>query len=97
MKPIKFNKRTEALAFRIWQYAKPIEWNIRYDEVADALGVSNGRVRAVCTLKKWTNRFRAPPSSGGFEGRIAHMGIAGAEVFDHRMDLADQIAEGAFQ
>lgn len=91
------NPRTEALAFRIWQHANPLEWNMTYVEVADALGVSEERIRAVCMVKKWNSRFRAPPSAGNFEGHMTRGGITGAEVFDHRMDLADQIAEGAFQ
>lgn len=91
------NLKTEALAFLIWRHANPLEWNMTYVEVAEALGVSKERVRAICSLKKWTNRFRAPPSSGAFQGYMNRQGLAGAEVFEHQMELAEDMAGGVLE
>lgn len=50
--------RTEILAFRIWAFAHPREWDCTLQELADALGESVGRISAVCRDKKWSGRLR---------------------------------------
>ena len=52
------NPRTEALRFRIWQYAAPLEWNVTFVEIADALNESPKRVGAVMRHNGWHNRCR---------------------------------------
>lgn len=52
------NPKTAALAFRIWQYAHPREWDVTLVETADALGVSWTTVRNVAVRRGWVNRFR---------------------------------------
>lgn len=55
--------RSQALAFRVWQVADPEGWDMTHAEIAEALGVSTGRVRAVCGLKGWSSRVRASEPS----------------------------------
>ena len=55
--------RTEALAFRIWAFAKPKEWDCNIHEIAAFLEETPQRISAVCMRKGWTNRLR---SSGPF-------------------------------
>jgi hypothetical protein len=47
----------EALAFRIWQMANPVNWGVSAVEIAAALGVERGEVERVCRLKRWRNRL----------------------------------------
>jgi hypothetical protein len=55
---VKPNVKSEALAFRIWQYAAPREWNVTLAEIADHLGESQDRVRGVVVAKGWNTRVR---------------------------------------
>lgn len=50
--------RTEALAFMIWQYADPREWDVSVKEVAEALGVSWQHVNLICGNRGWNARMR---------------------------------------
>jgi len=50
--------RSEALALRIYNHCVPLEWDCTHADVADALGVSVGRVRSVCKVKGWNQRLR---------------------------------------
>jgi hypothetical protein len=52
--------RTQALAYRIWGYCDPREWDCTYNEIADALDVSVKRVGKVVQLKGWASRLRCP-------------------------------------
>lgn len=51
--------RTQALRFRIWQYANPREWNVTTHEIADAIGETHNRVRAIIGHAGWHNRLRS--------------------------------------
>lgn len=51
--------RMEALAFRVWQTAHPLGWNITIKELAELLGVNWRAICVVIREKKWTNRLRA--------------------------------------
>ena len=55
--------RTEALAFRIWAFAKPKDWDCTIHDIAAALEETPQRVTAVCSRKHWIGRLR---SSGPF-------------------------------
>lgn len=55
---MKFNPKTEALAFRIWAYARRIGWDCTIAQLAEALDENIHRVRAVVVHKKWTRRLR---------------------------------------
>lgn len=46
----------EALAYRIWAYANPREWDCSYAEIADGTGISIGMVSQVITQKNWGGR-----------------------------------------
>lgn len=52
------NPRIETIAFRIWQYADPREWNVTVQEVADALDLPMTAVRNLCAKRNWSNRMR---------------------------------------
>jgi hypothetical protein len=52
--------RSQALAYRIWGYADPREWDVTLAEVADALGEPVPAVRAVIVSRQWANRMRRP-------------------------------------
>lgn len=53
----------EALAYRIWAYANPRDWDCSYAEIADGTGISYGMVARVITEKQWTGRV---PQGGGY-------------------------------
>jgi len=46
----------EALAYRIWAYANPRDWNCSYAEIADGTGISGGMVSRVISDKGWAGR-----------------------------------------
>lgn len=50
--------KTQALAYRIWAYAQPREWNCTMQELADALGESVMRITIACRVKGWCGRVR---------------------------------------
>lgn len=81
--------KSEALAFRVWQVAEPLGWNLTYADAADLLGESRARVRTIAHMKGWTNRFRAPPSATDVSNRFHKWGVIGVEVYDQTMDLAE--------
>lgn len=49
----------EALAFRIWQTADPLGWDITIDALAEELDVSRRDIKTVLGRKGWANRVRA--------------------------------------
>lgn len=58
------NPRTEALAYRIWAYARPLGWDCTAHDIADALGEPWQRVSRVCAVKGWGNRLRKRERAG---------------------------------
>lgn len=50
--------RTMRLAFQIWAYATPREWNVTIAELAEELRESPHAVRAVLQHKGWLSRVR---------------------------------------
>lgn len=53
------NTKTEALAFRIWAFAHPKDWDCTVQEIADAVGETPQRTAGVCRVKNWTGRLRS--------------------------------------
>jgi hypothetical protein len=51
--------KLETLAFRIWQIADPVGWDITVQALADELEVSKRDIKAVLNRKGWANRVRA--------------------------------------
>lgn len=51
--------KLETLAFRIWQIADPLGWDVTIQALADELEVSKRDVKAVLARKGWANRVRA--------------------------------------
>ena len=52
------NVKWESLAFRIWQFANPKEWDVTYSEVANGIGISYQEVSMIARAKGWEDRFR---------------------------------------
>ena len=46
----------EALAYRIWAYANPREWDCSYAEIADGTGIGYDLVARVISDKGWAGR-----------------------------------------
>ena len=59
--------RSEALAFRMWAYCEPREWDCTVSEVADALGVTPQRLGHIIREKRWTGRLRTESRISRFE------------------------------
>lgn len=57
MTPRKFNPKTEALAFRIWQAARARDWQVTVKELADELGENWQRIVSVLRGKGWATRL----------------------------------------
>lgn len=57
--------KLETDAFRIWQIAKPNEWNVSVEHLAAALGLPRNRVRATLNRKGWSSRVRSSLPLGG--------------------------------
>jgi hypothetical protein len=57
------NVKTEALAFRIWAFAKPKAWDCTVHEISEVVGETPQRIAAICRTKGWNTRLR---SSGPF-------------------------------
>lgn len=53
----------EALAYRIWAYANPREWDCSHAEIADGTGISYSMVGYVISAKGWGGRV--PQQSNG--------------------------------
>lgn len=87
-----FNPKTEALAFRIWAHASARGWDCTITEIADSLGESKDRVRAIVVHKNWTNRLRVSSKPVG-----RRMGAGGSlimEVDKQAHDLRFEIEHG---
>jgi hypothetical protein len=53
------NVRTEALAFRIWAFAEPKDWDCSIRDIAEYLKETPQRIAAVCRGKSWVARLRS--------------------------------------
>lgn len=51
--------KLETLAFRIWQVADPVGWDVTVQALADELEVSKRDIKAVLNRKGWASRVRA--------------------------------------
>jgi hypothetical protein len=54
----------EALAYRIWGVAKPLEWDVSISQLADTLKADRRTVQSVLQMKGWLNRTRATAQPG---------------------------------
>lgn len=51
--------KTQALLFRVWQFAHPREWDVTTHDIANALNVSTQAVANAMARAKWTHRIRS--------------------------------------
>ena len=51
--------KLDTLAFRIWQIADPVGWDVTVQALADELEVSKRDIKAVLNRKGWASRVRA--------------------------------------
>ena len=71
-----FNPKLEALALRISNYAKPLEYNVTYADVAEALDVNLHLVIAASKYKGWETRFRGTVFADAWAlWRGVHIGV----------------------
>ena len=80
------NPRTEALAFRIWQYCEPKGWDCDLVEIAEALDEPVGRVRGCCIAKQWMTKVR----------KRTHSRFGIADAIGSRMDPMNAIHTAFF-
>lgn len=78
------NPRSETLAFRIWAYCEPREWDCTFREVGHALNVSPFRVQGIVSAKGWGGRLRTT-AAGTVHG--------GDSCWDARL-AADEFLDG---
>lgn len=87
---MKLKPASEALAYRIWAYAKPIGWDCTVVEIAEALEEHTSRVSNVCHIKGWLPRLRAGVGevlrSQRSEGFTGGLGMAGLEALGDVID-----------
>ena len=55
---MKFGPKSEAVAFRIWQYCSEREWNVSADDIAADLEIAPTSVGRVIRQKGWYGRLR---------------------------------------
>ena len=82
--------RVEALAYRIWAYAEPMEWNVTSRDIADALGVSAISVGKIARRKGWLNRLRG--DNGPIHGTITPLRLRDDDAYS---DMDDQFGSTA--
>ena len=85
--------RTEALAFRIWQFANPRGWDCSAIEIAEHLDLSTNVVVGICAAKGWHNRLRRKTAGrmpGGFHSgtQVAGFGPEFHDVIDRYRAVA---------
>lgn len=50
--------RTQAIAYRIWAYCTPREWDCTIPEVAEAIDAPTRVVKSICQHRGWHHRLR---------------------------------------
>lgn len=91
----------EALAFRIWQFAKAREWNCSAVEVAEYLEVSTQRVIALCAARGWNRVMRGDSDNHRKRGNAltfttTNKGVVGSDlhhIVSQYRALADKFEE----
>jgi hypothetical protein len=77
----------EALAYRIWAYANPREWDCSHAEIADGTGISIDMVAQVISAKGWKGRV---PRGGPMEAANGALHRRGYAI-DHNIIGVDQL------
>lgn len=62
--------KSEAIAFRIWQYASPREWNVTYTELAEEMEIPVQTASTVIHGKGWQSRVRNSGAPRGADGKM---------------------------
>lgn len=55
---MKQNPRTMALAYRIWAYCEPREWDVTIPELAEEMRESVQAINGILRTRGWLNRVR---------------------------------------
>jgi hypothetical protein len=85
---VKLSVKSEALAFLIWQYATPREWNVTLAEIADHLGESAYRVSTTMRWRGWISRVRVTSVDADNTRLLSHHGGMRAAARHVSADLA---------
>jgi hypothetical protein len=59
--------RTMALAYRIWAYATPKEWDCTIPELAEHFNVHPSTITQIARHKGWLNRLRRVTNSSSID------------------------------
>ena len=86
----KFNPRTEAIAFRIWAFAKQLGWDCTLEEVALAIDEDINVVKGILTRKGWHARLRKSKKNLAPDGILKSNGFkAVSYLIDGDRDYAE--------
>lgn len=72
------NIKLEALAFRIWQAAEPLGWNLTRRDLAEMLDEPTRRIAWAVIEKGWGSRLRAHVTDRAKNRRTAIMAPMGS-------------------
>jgi hypothetical protein len=80
-------QRTKARAFAIWRFAHPRDWNVTYEEIGEATGLTVGQVYWVIQAMHWTGNVR-DGQKAGISSRTAYK-VSGARGHNRHEEHAD--------
>lgn len=85
--------KLDAQAFLIWRFANPKEWDVSYDQIAEATGLTRRQVDVAIQAKRWGGRIgRGRQEDRGGGPRYSQF-KRGANVDINALDLT-QLMEG---
>jgi len=83
--------RIEAHAFRIWQFAAPLEWNVTIGEISEKLDIPVVSIRYVIDIKRWAGRIGKSRRVSDINARtmLVHHHSVGHSVDVNRLELTE--------
>jgi hypothetical protein len=88
-------KLVEARAFAIWRYANRRDWDVSYEEIADATGFERSQVSYIISAKGWGGRIGAGRNGGRSTAAATSMRekSRGNRFDENALDLCQIIGE----
>ncbi|MDH5797086.1 MAG: Rrf2 family transcriptional regulator [Paracoccaceae bacterium] len=71
----KLTPKSQALAYRIWCYANPREWNVTIPELAEHLDANRYKVQLTLRHAGWLGRVRGVSAGFGSGNRFERGGL----------------------
>lgn len=82
----------EARAFAIWRYANSRDWDVSYDEISDATGLTRNEVHSTIKRKGWGGRIGSGAGTVGSSQKASLMQKKKGYRFDeNNLDLCQLI------